>query len=169
MKESRTSPLPRVLGLALLALGVLGSLSLSMKEIPLAVFGKKATGRVHQVEVVDNKGRSKWLTKNGVKQHKYGASEPSYIMHISFATLAGRTVEMETLSTFHTVARVGDEHPMIYLPWQPENAKIYSARQLWLPLTVGVFFTSLCLVVGGCLVRGWKPRKSGRRGPAANR
>lgn len=33
---------------------------------------------------------------------------------------------------------------MIYLPSHPEKAKIYSARQLWLPMSIGTIFTAVC-------------------------
>jgi hypothetical protein len=57
-------------------------------------------------------------------------------------------MQVKTLATFNTEAKEGDQHPMIYLPSKPETAKIYSAKQLWLPMGVGIVFVSVCLALG---------------------
>ena len=144
--------LRRVLGIASLALGLLGVISLSLKEIPLALFGERSTGVVQRVEKITVSSGSSGYVKNG--QHrgvKYG-SEQTY-MHIDFATKDGKPVQVKTISTFNTEARTGDRHPMIYLPWKPDTAKIYSAKQLWLPMCVGTIFTVACFWGGLKLLR----------------
>jgi hypothetical protein len=78
-------------------------------------------------------------------------------MYIDFTTPDGQSRQVKTLGTFHTAAAVGDTHPIIYLPSQPENAKIYSARQLWLPMTVGTVFSIACTWGGLRLLRRRAP------------
>ncbi|HEX2748683.1 MAG TPA: hypothetical protein VHM91_11835 [Verrucomicrobiales bacterium] len=51
-------------------------------------------------------------------------------MYIDFATPDGESRQIKPLATFHTAARAGESHPLIYLPSHPDTAKIYSARQL---------------------------------------
>ena len=131
------------MGLGLMALAVLGTTSLCLKEIPLALFGKPATGTVRKVEVIQTSTSSTW--RNGRSEGRGGSTT---LMHIVFNTQEGTPVESRHTATFHTEARVGDEHPMIYLPWRPGNAKIFSAKQLWLPMTVGVIFSSVCGFLG---------------------
>lgn len=103
----------RLLGTGLLALALVGSVSLAMKELPLALFGERAKGVVSRVEVV----------------------------------------QIRTLATFNTEARAGDNFPMIYLPSRPETAKVYSARQLWLPMGIGLLVISESTFLGLRFVR----------------
>lgn len=145
----------RVLGAGLIALGLLGAVSLLMKEIPLALFGERSTGIVKKVEKITTSTSSKWVQSGtGAKQANSRGGESTF-MHIAFLTKAGQPIEIKTLATFNTKAKVGDKHLMLYLPSKPENAKIYSAKQLWLPLCVGLIFTSVCSVLGFVFVRGW--------------
>lgn len=103
----------RLLGAWLLALALVGSVSLAMKELPLALFGERAKGVVSRVEVV----------------------------------------QIRTLATFNTEARAGDNFPMIYLPSRPETAKVYSARQLWRPMGIGLLVISVSTFLGLRFVR----------------
>lgn len=144
--------LRRSIGIALLALSLVGAISLTMKEYPLALFGERSTGIVTKVEKITVSSGSNGYIKNG--QHKgikYG-SEQTY-MDLDFTTKEGRPMQVKTLATFHTEAKAGDQHPMIYLPWKPETAKIYSAKQLWMPMCVGTIFTIVCLWGGLRLLR----------------
>lgn len=143
----------KVLGIGLLALALLGATSLCMKEIPLALFGERATGIVKKVEVIQTSTASKWENKGTSSQRVVSRSSESTFMHISFTTKDGKPVAIKTLATFNTEAKVGDTHPMIYLPSKPENAKIYSAKQLWLPMCVGFVFVSVCSFLGMRFVR----------------
>lgn len=117
------------LGIVLLALGLLGTVSLLMKEISLALFGEHSSGTVQKVEVITTSTSSRWV--DGRRQSRSGSST---IMHIAFTTKAGEPFGIKTTATFRTEAKAGDQHPMIYLPWRPQTAKIYSAKQLWLPM-----------------------------------
>jgi hypothetical protein len=151
--KSQATILRKLFGLGLLALALLGATSLCMKEIPLALFGERATGTVTKVEVIQTSTNTKW-EKNGFGPEK-AVSRGSYstIMSLDFTTKDGSPVDVKTTATFHTEAKVGDTLPMVYLPSNPGNAKIYSAKQLWLPMCVGFVFTGVCSYLGMRLVR----------------
>ena len=36
---------------------------------------------------------------------------------------------------------------------EAENAKIYSAKQLWMPMVIGTVFTAICLFLGFYFLR----------------
>lgn len=133
----------RIIGILLLALALTGVVSLSMKEYRLALTGERTTGVVTKVEKITTSTGSDGYYRNGrLKGHKHG-SELTFL-YIDFTTRDGEARNVKTLATFHTPENAGDVHPMIYLPSQPENAKICSARQLWLPMTVGTVFSIAC-------------------------
>ena len=142
----------KVIGAILLALAGLGVTSLALKEYRLALVGEQTTGIVQKVEKITTSSDSKWITRNGVQISVPRGGESTF-MHIAFTTKEGKSVEIETLATFHTQAKEGDTHPMIYLPAHPENAKIYSAKQLWLPMCVGSVFSLGCFFLGLWLLR----------------
>lgn len=142
-----------VIGLTLLALGGLGAWSLATKEFRLAVFGERGTGVVNRVEVITTSTQSKWDSNmSGPKRRRESSSSQSTFLHMTVTTTDGKSVNTKTLATFNTESKVGDQHPVIYLPSKPELAKIYSARQLWLPACIGLVFTSFCLIVGFLLM-----------------
>lgn len=143
----------KAIGVGLLALALVGTISLAMKEIPLALFGEQSTGIVRRVEKITTSSSSSGQFRNGkMVGRKYG-SELTF-MYLDFATKDGKAMEVKTLTTFNTEAKVGDQHPMIYLSSKPETAKIYSAKQLWLPMCVGFVFVTVCLLIGlRCLSR----------------
>ena len=142
----------RIIGIVLLLLAVTGVVSLSLKEYRLALFGERGTGVVTKVETVTTSTASDGYYRNGrLRGKKYGSDLT--FLHLDFATPDGREQHVKTLATFNTAARVGDAQPVIYLPSQPENAKIYSARQLWLPMVVGTVFSAGCALGGLKLVR----------------
>lgn len=147
----------KLVGLGLIALALLGATSLCMKEVPLALFGERSPGIVKKVEVIQTSTTSKW-EKHGTGTRAVSRGGQSTIMHIVFTTKEGKPIEGKHTATFNTEAKVGDEHPMIYLPSHPETAKIYSARQLWLPMVVGFVFAAVCLFLGLFLARGSSPR-----------
>jgi len=140
-----------VLGIGLVALGILGAVSLAMKEFRLALFGEAATGIVNKVEEITTSTSSRWEYRNGQKV-RVSTAAPSYFMTIGFTAKDGTPVEFRTLATFLTEARVGDEHDLVYLPSQPKNAKIATLRQLWLPMITGILFTTVCLGLGTWLI-----------------
>lgn len=141
----------KIAGGVLLGLGLIGLVSLVTKEFRLTLFGEKATGVVRKVEEITTSTQSKWI-KKGMSHQRVSRSGPSYFMTIAYTTKDGKQIEFETLATFNTVAKVGDEHPLVYLPEHPENAKISTARQLWLPMIVGIIFTTVCLGLGALLL-----------------
>jgi hypothetical protein len=152
MKGPVLNPKFRIaMGLVLVALGLVGATSLATKEIPLALFGEHSTGIVRKVETITSSGGSR-RSQNGKLESR---SSTSYIMHLSFTTKDGNPIEFKTTATFNTEARVGDQHPIIYLPTKPRTAKIYSARQLWLPMCVGFVFTGVWSFFG---LRCLRPR-----------
>jgi hypothetical protein len=158
MNANDTKPrfFKKLIGFGLIALALLGATSLGMKEIPLALFGERALGTVKKVEEITTSSDTKW-EKRGFDGKKRAVNRSSDLtfMYVDFTTKEGKPMEVKTLATFHTEAKVGDTHPMIYLPWSPERAKIYSAKQLWLPMIVGLGFVTVTLLVGvRCLSRG---------------
>lgn len=146
----------KLLGLGLLALALLGATSLCRKEIPLALFGEHAIGMVKKVEVIQTSTASKWERNGFGSQKAVSRGGESTLMSISFTTKEGKPVDIRTTATFHTEAKVGDTHAMVYLPSNPENAKIYSAKQLWLPMSVGFVFVGVCSYLGMRLLRPGK-------------
>ena len=151
MKTNNTHAMifKKIICISLIALALLGATSLCMKEVPLALFGERAFGIVKSVEKITTSTKSKWEMR-GWSQTKQAVNRGSELtfMHIGFTTKNGKATEVKTLATFNTKAKVGDEHPMIYLPSKPETAKIYSAKQLWLPMCVGFVFVTVCLLIG---------------------
>jgi hypothetical protein len=145
----------KLLGLGLVALGLLGATSLCMKEIPLALFGERSTGTVKKVEVIQTSTATKWESNGSGSKRAVSRGGYTTIMHMAFTTKEGKPLEIKTTATFNTEAKVGDQHPMIYLRSKPETAKIYSAKQLWLPMIVGIIFSSVCLILGFFVFRGF--------------
>lgn len=144
--------LRRAIAVVLIALALLGVTSLVMKEYRLALFGEHATGVVTKVEKITTSTGSSGTIKNGQRVGVRRGSESTF-MYIDLTTKDGKVLNVKTLATFHTEAKVGDTHPMIYLPSRPETAKIYSARQLWLPMCVGTIFSAACFFGGLRLLR----------------
>ena len=157
---SRQAGFRKFLGILLLALGALGTGSLLMKEIPLALFGRHTTGLVTRVEIITTSTGSKWV--HGRRESR---SRSTTQMDLVYSTKEGQPLTVRTTATFRTEAKVGDHHPMVYLPWQPGNAKIYSAKQLWLPMAVGTIFSTACLLGGRRLLRD-APTLAVKRAPS---
>lgn len=65
--------------------------------------------------------------------------------------------DFKTVSTFGHDLKVGDAVKVIHLVSDPGFAEIYSAKQVWLPLGVGIIVTTVC---GGL---GWFLRRIARR------
>lgn len=152
--------LKRTIGFVLLALGITGVISLCMKEFPLALFGERSTGVVKRVEKVTTSTGSEGKIRNGVRVGKKYGSDLTFL-HIDFTTKDGRAMQVKTLATFNTEAREGDQHPMIYLPSKPETAKIYSAKQLWLPMGIGIVFSTIWLIGGWLMIQRPRPLVAG--------
>ena len=161
--ESQAAIFRKLLGVGLLALALIGATSLFLKEVPLALFGEHARGIVTRVEVIQTSTASKWVGTGSGARRAESRGGFSTLMHIAFTTNAGKAVAIKTTSTFHTEAKVGDSHPMVYLPSNPENAKIYSAKQLWLPMGVGFSFVGICLFLGMRLLRAKQTSQASER------
>lgn len=146
--KPKLSPLRLGIAFVLIALGLLGGVSLFKKEGRLVIFGERATGTVRQVEEITASTQATWGRDNKGRSHIIKKSGPSHLLHMTFTATDGREIEFTTLATFNTETKPGDTHPLVYLPSDPQVAKIASARQLWLPMSVGTIFTALCLGIG---------------------
>ena len=135
------------IGLSLLAFAALGVWSLATKQIRLLLVGKRAEAVVERVEVITTSQESRW-DRHG---HRESRASHATFLHIAFRTAEGETVRTKTRVTFHTPANVGDSHPVIYPPTQPQAAQIVSSDQFWKPLIVGSFLT-IASTVGGLLL-----------------
>jgi hypothetical protein len=147
--NAKSFPLKKLIGIGLIALALVGATSLCMKEVPLALFGERAPGVVKRVEKIRTSTNSKWEKKgfSSTKESVDRGTELTF-MHIGFTTKEGKPMEVKTLATFNTEAKEGDSHPMVYLASNPDRAKIYSAKQLWLPMCVGFGFVTVALFLG---------------------
>lgn len=143
----------RLLGAGLLALALVGTVSLAMKELPLALLGERAMGVVSRVEVVQTSSGTRGQKDSFGRRRSESRGGSNTFMHIDFTTRAGEHRVIRTLATFNTEARAGDNFPMIYLPSRPETAKVYSARQLWLPMGIGLLVISVSTFLGLRFVR----------------
>ena len=141
-----------ILGIGLFALGLLGAWSLATKEFRLALFGQRSTATVVKVEKITTSSGSKW-EKRGFKKVAVSRGGELEFMTLEFDPGDGHKTQVETLSTFNTEAKLGDKHPLIFLKSDPKNAKIFSAKQLWLPMVIGTVFSMICLFIGGFAVK----------------
>jgi hypothetical protein len=154
--SAKSFPFKKLIGIGLIALALVGAVSLCVKEIPLALFGERAAGVVKRVEKIRTSTDSKWEKKgfSSTKESVDRGTELTF-MYIGFTTKEGKLMEVKTLATFNTEAKEGDTHPMVYLSSNPDRAKIYSAKQLWMPMIVGLGFVTVTLLVGvRCLSSG---------------
>jgi hypothetical protein len=108
------------------------------------------------VETITTSTSSKTVWRNGRKYRVPNGGNSTFIT-LSFQTQEGKPMEIETLATFDTQAQEGEKLPLVYLPWSVDTAKIYSAKQLWLPMIVGTIFTAACLI-GGLIMLPRRPR-----------
>ena len=133
--------------LLLLTVLFLGRLVLDAR---LAAFGVIADGAVTKIEMNTTYGgsSSRRTSGSGYRRGKSDAST-SYHATVRFAPAGEEPRDFKTVSTFGHELKVGDAVKVIHLPWNPGAAEIYSAKQLWLPLGVGVTVT---LISGGL---GW--------------
>ena len=162
----------------LLAFAALGMWSLGTKQVRLLVSGVRGVGVVERVEVITTSTKTKW--------DRYGHSESdasrATFLHLAVAMPDGGVARAKTRVTFNTPAQVGDRHPVIFVPSDPERAQILTGGQFWGPLVVGSVVTLACAAAGGWLVwscrrssgttgRTWRPASpvpdSGRFVPAA--
>jgi hypothetical protein len=107
-------------------------------QFRLAVFGKATDG----VVVEGKEGEPERIRHRGGSQR----------YTVRFTPENGEPVEFKTSSTFGTELKWGDAVKVIYMPKNPTTAEIYSAKQLWLPMMVGLFVGTTCLG-GGLLLR----------------
>lgn len=162
MSSSSRPPFPpglrRFFGVMLLLFGLLGIFSLVSKEGRLLVSGKRAEGVVEKV--IEKVSRSTSTNTYDYAKGKYvqKGGGVTYDMMMRFTAADGQSVLAKISAMFYVVPKVGDRHPILYLPASPMTAKVESLRQFWLPMMVGVTVTSLSL--GGAwwlLLRRRKP------------
>jgi hypothetical protein len=148
----KSQKMSRFFGWLLLTAGVFFFTVLIAKEGRLIVFGKKATAQVQSVKKVQKNNGEVKRNNRGTVVSRRGPSI-SHVMHLTYKTQDGADAAFDTSATFNTEARVGDVHPIVYLPSDPSKAKIATMRQLWLPATVGLTVSLTCLAVGWFLLR----------------
>ena len=140
-----------LLGWAFLLFGLLGMFSVVTKDMRVAVFGHKASATVEKV--TERHSSSSRISGDG--KTRTNTSSVSRMMHLRFQTTDGKPANFETTSTFNTEAKVGDTHPILYLPGDTTRAEINTLRQLWLPMFVGTSVSCVCLGIGYLVLR-WR-------------
>lgn len=146
--KRKLPPIRLVIAIVLVALGLVGGVSVMMKEGRLVIFGERAVGTVREVEQITTSTQATWGRDINRRSQAVKRSGPSNLLHLTFTTKDGRNIEFATRATFKTATKPGDTHPIVYLPSDPQLAKIASAKQLWLPMSIGMTFTAICLGVG---------------------
>lgn len=164
MSSSSRPPFPpglrRFFGVMLLLFGLLGVASLAFKEGRLLASGQRTEGVVEKV--IEKHSRTTtdrvYDSKTGTTRYVTRGGGVTYDMMMRFTTAGGESVLAKISAMFYVVPKVGDRHPILYLPASPMTAKVESVRQFWMPMMVGVTVTSLSL--GGAwwlLLRRRKP------------
>lgn len=165
MKTSSTKKLPRGL-ILFLAWACLAFAALCLGRVVLdarlAALGVVADGTVVKTEITTTSGgttsRRSGESRSEYERRRSNRSSTSLHATVRF-TAAGETAprDFKTVATFRQELKTGDTVKVIHLPSDPGSAEIYSAKQLWLPLTVGIVVT---LVSGGL---GWFLLRLARR------
>lgn len=109
-------------------------------QFRLAVLGKVTDGVVIKPSDVSEQEE---------RIHRRGNSQRIFVR---YTPEGGGPVEFKTSRTFGTELSWGDAVKVIYLPKNPLGAEIYSAKQLWLPMMVGLLVSTVCLG-GGLLLQ----------------
>ncbi len=129
-------------------------------DVRLAALGIIADGVVTKIEMTTSYGggttrRSGELYSDYQKRRSRSSASTSYHATVHFTPEGGEARDFKTVSTFGHDLKVGDAVKVIHL--DPGFAEIYSAKQVWLPLGVGIIVTTVC---GGL---GWFLRRIVRR------
>lgn len=124
----------------------------------LAAFGVLADGVVTKIEMNTTYGGGSTSRHSGESHSDYqrrrgSRASTSYYATVRFAPAGGQARDFKTVSTFGHELKVGDGVKVIHLSWNPGVAEIYSAKQLWLPLGVGITVTLICGGLGWFLLR----------------
>ncbi len=126
----------RTVAWVLLALGTFFFACLMWNQFRLAVLGKVTDGIVVKP------------TESAEQQERIHRRGNAHRILVRYTPEGGEPVEFRTSSTFGTELNWGDPVKVIYLPGDLMGAEIYTARQLWLPMTVGLIVSLACLGAG---------------------
>ena len=108
----------------------------------LACFGVRTEGSVTHVEArttyggtTSRRSGESWAEYQRRRDRKSGTSR---FATVRFTPAGGAPREFRTRCTFGHVPNVGDLVPVLHLASDPGVAEIGTARQVWLPLSVGI-------------------------------
>jgi hypothetical protein len=152
---------PAGLGWTLIVFGLFFLAVVVFKDAPLALFGRIAEGEI--IRITERTSSDHSPRRRGESRASYRARTRkggvSHVLTLRYAPAGEAARDIETLATWGFSEKVGDRVQVIYLPDEPDDAEIYSAKQLWLPLATGCTVTTLCLVGGGFIVRASRRRR----------
>lgn len=154
MNTTKAAPLRffRILAWALLAFSVLGLVRMVL-DARLAALGVIAEGTVTGIEVkssssttVRHSGES-WSQYERRRDRQRGGSTRYATVRFQPAD-GGAARDFKTVCTFGEEIKTGDAVQVIHLPSDPGVAEIYSAKQLWWPIGVGITVTLASACIG---------------------
>lgn len=149
-----------IFGIILLAAGIFFLGAVIWNQGRLALFGKRADGVVR--EIIETTHTSATSRREGESLQSYRErsrrKSTRYTLRVQFVPEGGTPAEFSTTSTFgHDIAE-GGKVRVVYLPGNPAGAEIDSAKQLWLPMAVGLTVSAVCL--GGGVFLLWRKQGS---------
>ena len=119
----------------------------------LAAFGKTADGVVTKRRAKTSSSTTSGKRNSAGQYTKTGGGGTTYFYTVRFTPENGPPVEFETTGCWGTVLVVGDAVKVIHLPSRPTLAEIYTTKQLWLPMYVGLGMGLACLGGGGFMLQ----------------
>lgn len=144
-------PMPAGIGWTLVVFGVFFLAVAIGKDARRVVFGQYAEGEI--TKITERSSSSGSSDKYGKRR----GGGVSHILTVRFTPEGGQPLDVDTLATWGFTEKVGDRVRLIHLPGRPEDAEIYSTKQIWLPLATGFTVSALCLGGGIALLR-WRRR-----------
>ena len=144
---------PAGIGWTLIVFGVFFLSVALLKDVRRAAFGQFAEGEI--IKITERSSIGGGGTDSRGRRKKSGGV--SHILTVRFTPTGGERMEVDTLATWGFSEKVGDKVRLIHLPGKPQDAEIYSVKQVWLPLATGLAVGSLCLG-GGVLILRWRKR-----------
>ena len=154
--KHRAAGMVRFMAWALLVFAVI-ALCRVLFDARLACFGVRTEGTVTSIEATTTYGGTtsrrsgeSWAEYQRRRARKSGTS---HFATVRFTPAGGAPREFRTRCTFNHVPVVGDTVPVLHLPRDPGVAEIGTARQVWLPLSVGIGVTLGSATLGGFLRR----------------
>jgi hypothetical protein len=143
-------------GWALLIGGLL-FLTSAVNQTRLPLFGKKTEGVITKIE--EKTSYSNVSRRDGESRESYRersrrqGTSTSYFCLVRYTPEGAEPVEFKTRSTFGHDSKEGDAVPVIYLPSNPMNAEINTAKQVWMPLAIGYNVSLVCIGLGWFLLK----------------